>query len=413
MALNMNRGTMTTDTHSSTQVRQMDPKMYRVMAENTRASFVSLLRLIGMRRSSGTSKGYAVGSKAKNVKSYKFEWEDFFPGSSISSLVIQGSPDAASLKAATTLQVALGEGKQFQVNDLLMNKSTNEQMLVTAVNGDAVTVIRGWGTANQGVSGELLASNDEIILVGNAWTEGTYSADPRSYNPRVAYNYTQIFKRAVENTGTNEEVETYGNVNKLQFQKQEEWYQFLVERSRAYYTGKRVEYTDSNNGNRKKRTTAGLDSFIQSNIFTVNADTLSYKNFMAFSKMVYRKGGAEKLLVCNSDFAQLVQEMVMDNKVQWAMSPKIKEFGINIKRLSCIHGDMDFMIDRTMDDLYAKPTAFALETDLIEEMILRPDIWRPNVQAPDYDGRKDEIIGESGLKVISEERHGKIIIAGS
>lgn len=404
MALNMNRGTMSTNLHTDVQVRQMDPKMYRVMAENTRASFVSLLRLLGFKRSAGKGKSLeaGAGSKSKNVKSYRYEWEDFFPGSSISAV------KTAAIASATSVAVTTNEGIQFQANDLIMNKTTKEQMLVTAVNGDTLTVIRGWGTANQGTSGEALTVGDELILVGNAWTEGTFSADARSYNPRLAYNYTQIFKRAVENTGTNEEVETYGNVNKLQFQRQEEWYQFLVERSRAYYTGKRVEFVDVNNGNRKKRTTAGLDSFIQSNIMIANA--LTYKNFMSFSKLVYRKGGAEKLLVCNSDFAQLVQEMVMDNKVQWAMSPKTKEFGINIKRLSCIHGDMDFIMDRTMDDLYALPTAFALETDLIEEMILRPDVWRENVQAPDWDGRKDEILGESGLKLISEERHGKIII---
>ncbi len=403
MALNMNRGTMSTNLHTGVQVRDMDPKMYMVMAENTRASFVSLLRLIGFKRSAkGKSLEAGAGQASQNVDSYKYEWEDFFPGSSISAV------KTAANSSATSVAVTTNEGIQFQANDLIMNKTTKEQMLVTAVSGDTLTVIRGWGTANQGTSGEALTVGDELILVGNAWTEGTFSADARSYNPRTAYNYTQIFKRAVENTGTNERIKTYGNVNKLKFQRQEEWYQFLVERSRAYYTGKRVEFADTNNGNRKKRTTAGLDSFIQSNVTTVTS--LTYSNFMTFSKQVYRKGGAEKLLVCNSDFAQLIQEMVMANKVQWAISPKTKEFGINIKRLSCIHGDMDFLMDRTMDDLYTLPTAFALETDLIEEMILRPDVWRENVQAPDWDGRKDEILGESGLKVISEERHGKIII---
>lgn len=407
MALNMNRGTMSTNIHTDVQVRQMDPRMYRVMAENTRASFVSLLRLIGFKRSAAirNSKKLSAGAgeHSKNVKSFRYEWEDFFPGSSISAV------KTAANSSATSVAVTTNEGIQFQANDLILNKTTMEQMLVTAVSGDTLTVIRGWGTANQGTSGEALTVGDELILVGNAWTEGTYSAEARSYNPRLAYNYTQIFKRAVENTGTNEEVETYGNVNKLQFQRQEEWYQFLVERSRAYYTGKRVEFVDVTNGGRKKRTTAGLDSFIQSNVMVASA--LTYTNFMNFSKLVYRKGGAEKLLVCNSDFAQLVQEMVMDNKIQFAASPKMKEFGLNVKRLSCIHGDMDIMMDRTMDDLYTKPTAFALETDLIEEMILRPDIWRENVQAPDYDGRKDEVIGECGLKVISEERHGKLIIS--
>lgn len=411
MALNLNTGSMSTDKFSGVHVRQMDPKMYHVMAENARASFVSLLRLIGMKRSAKrlgrNSLQAGMGNNLKNVKSFKFEWEDFFPGTSSSSIQ---SLTGGQTGTETTLYLPAKEISQFQKNDMIMNKRTKELMLVTAISPSAspasITVTRGWG--DYGDSTRANQVGDEIILVGNAWTEGSHSAVARSYNPRTVYNYTQIFKRAIENTATNEATETYGNVNKRQFQRKEEWFQFLLERSRAYYVGKRIYLADLQLDDRHRRTTGGLDYFIKSNILT--SKTLTYSNFMDFSKMVYAKGGNEKLLVCNSSFAQLVQEMVMTSKIQYTESPKAKEFGLKIKRLVCIHGDMDLMMDRTMDDLYTLPTAFAIETDLVEEMILRPDIWRENIQAPDFDGYKDEIIGESGLKLISEERHGKIII---
>lgn len=407
MALNLNTGSMSTKNFTDVHVRQMDPKMYHVMAENARASFVSLLRLIGMKRSAKrlgrNSLQAGMGSNLKNVKNFKFEWEDFFPGTSSSTVGTLSGGDGLG----SEIYVPKAEISQFQPNDVIMNKRTKELMLVKSVStspNPVLTVSRGWG--DYGDSTKANQMGDEIVLVGNAWAEGSYSPVARSYNPRVVWNFTQIFKRAIENTATNEAIETYGNVNKRQFQRKEEWYQFLLERSRAYYVGKRINMPDSDN--KPKRATGGLDFFIKSNILTSN--TLNYSNFMDFSKMVYAKGGNEKLLVCNSSFAQLVQEMVMASKIQYTESPKAKEFGLKIKRLVCIHGDMDLMMDRTMDDLYTLPTAFAIETDLVEEMILRPDIWRENVQAPDYDGYKDEIIGESGLKLISEERHGKIII---
>lgn len=401
MALNVNVGSMNTTTHSGTAVRQMDPAMYQRMAQAKKAAFVSLLRLVGMKRSAKTAgkSGFAVGKASQNCKSYKFEWEDIFAGSPLSSA-------SQATASSTTIGVKTGDGKMFNVNDLILDRNTGEQMLVTGVSGDTLTVVRGWGTTTQGTSGTAVGADDVIVLLANAWSEGTNSPIARSYNPTVAYNYCQIFKRAVENTGTNEVVEHYGNINKLSFQKQEEWYQYLVERSRAYYMGKRVEFDDSDG--KKKRTTAGLDSFITTNVFARKEFT--YNNFMDFAEMAYGYGGEEKILICNPALATLIQKEVMANKISIDISPKTKEFGVNIKRLSTIHGDMDFMIDLTMKDLYPLATGFALELPLIEEMILRPDVWKENVQAPDYDGRKDQVLGECGLKLISEERHAKIII---
>jgi hypothetical protein len=72
---------------------------------------------------------------------------------------------------------------------------------------------------------------------------------------------------------------------------------------------------------------------------------------------------------------------------------------------------MDFMIDMTMNQIYPNPTGFALELELIEEMVMEPDRWHENVQLKDVDGRKDLILGDAGLKLISPERHAKIVIA--
>lgn len=400
MSLDNNKGSMTTGTNSTMRIRDMDPKVYQRMAN--RASFVALLRLMGFKASSkavGRS-GYAIGKKSVNCGSFKFEWADIFPGSPLSAA------NGAVNTTGKTLNVPTGNGSMFQANDLILNRNTGEQMLVTSVTADALTVVRGWGTSTQAVSGLDIGDGDVIILLCNAFSEGTQSPEARSYNPTEAYNYTQIFKRAVENTGTNEATKYYGNVNKLDFQKEEELYQFMLERSRAYFKGNRVEFTDVNG--KKKRTTAGLDSFITSNIFIRN--TFTYGNFMDFAEMAYGYGGAEKILVCNPALATLVEKEVLANKIKMDVSPKTKEFGIKIDRLSTIHGSMDMMIDLTMKDLYNLPTGFALETPLIEEMILRPDIWKENVQANDLDGRKDLIFGEAGLKVISEQRHAKIIV---
>lgn len=412
MSMNINRGSMNTQTHIGTAVRIMDPVMYRRMAEDKKASFVSLLRLIGMKRSAKArgGSGFAVGAGSRNTDSYKYEWEDIFPGSPLSSIAV--APTSAT--GDTSIYVPEGEEAMFQKNDLILDRNTGEQMLVNAeptveaksgTNYGKISVIRGWG----GSASANTALNDTLVLLANAWNEGSYAPQARSYNPTVAYNYTQIFKRAVENTGTNEVTKHYGNINTLNFQKQEEWYQFLVERSRAYFKGKRVEFTDTSDGNKKKRTTAGLDSFITTNIFA--RQNFTFDKFIDFCEMAYGYGGTQKLLVCNPAMFSLINKYVLSKQTNFEINPKMtKEYGLKIKTLVTPFGDMDMLVDLTMKDLYPNPTGFALELDLIEEMILRPDVWKENVQSNDYDGRKDMVIGESGLKVISEQRHAKIEI---
>ena len=121
-------------------------------------------------------------------------------------------------------------------------------------------------------------------------------------------------------------------------------------------------------------------------------------------------GGDEKIFICNPAMATLIQKEVLANKISMEVSPKTKEFGINIRRLQTVSGAMDILVDHTMRQIYQFPTGFALETDLIEEMVLRPDTWETGIQDKDVDGLKDQIIGEAGLKVINEQRHAKLVI---
>ncbi len=398
MALNIaTRGQHATSDNATMRVRQMDPKVYQRRANF--AAFVVFMRLLTMKRRSAANgrNGFAVGKKAVNCHGPKFEWADIDTGTPLTAC-------ASTINdTATTLAVTAGTGAMFTINDIIYNRNTKESCRVTNVSGDNLTIVRGWG----GSTAAAITAADVIVLVGNAFSEGSASPNPRAYSPTEVYNFTQIFKRAVDATATSEATKYYGDVNKLSFQKRLEWDQFLLERARSYFVGRRNEITAADG--KPLRTTGGLDQFITANVY--NKSSFTYNYFMEFAKLAYEYGGEEKILVCNSGLALLIQQEVLANKIEIPLSPRSKEFGIKIERLRTIYGDMDFMIDRTMNQIYSAPTGFALEPELLEEMILRPDVWKENVQAPDVDGRKDQIIGESGLKVISQERHAKIVIA--
>lgn len=399
MALNVQRGMNLTTKNATMQIRQMDPKAYQLRANY--AAFIVYLSLLGMRRSAKTAgrSGFVTGSKTKNCGSFKYEWFNEEDGSPLTAAAENAADNA------TTVKVTAGDGVMFSANDLIYNRNTGEVMLVTDKLVDDLTVVRGWGTVTQGVSGEAVTATDVLVLVASAFPEGSTAPEATNFIPNEYFNFTQIFKQTIENSRTNEAIEYYGNINKMARMQKRAFDNYLLKKSRAYFLGQRSSIVNSG---KPQRTTGGLDFFVKTNVMVKQA--FSYPVFMDFSEKAYGYGGDEKIFICNPAMATLIQKEVLSNKINMEVSPSTKEFGINIRRLQTVSGPMDILVDHTMGQIYQHPTGFALESDLIEEMILRPDTWESGIQEPGLDGLKDQLIGEAGLKVINEQRHAKLII---
>ena len=71
-------------------------------------------------------------------------------------------------------------------------------MLVTGINSNTLTVVRGYA----GTTAEDLADNQVINILGNAALEGSDKPSARFTNRTRCGNYTQIFAATVEVSGT-------------------------------------------------------------------------------------------------------------------------------------------------------------------------------------------------------------------
>lgn len=398
------------------QVRLMDPKAYQMRANY--AAFIVFLKLLGMKRSASAAgrKGFATGNKTVNCWNPEFEWYDIEVGDPSTTVASNVSANATSLTVAT------GTGVMFKPGDIAFVTSTKELLRITAVSGDTLTAGSVSDTATTvGNIKNAITAGDRIVMVASAFGEGAYAAQPIHYDQTLHRNYCQIFKKSTKNTLTNEATKYYGNVNKLAEQKKILFDQYLLEKSRAYLVGRRSAILDkitSGYGARDDsqivRTTDGLESFISTNRFVVTKSTFSYEKFMEFIKNIYEYGGDERLFVCNPAMMLKIQQVLKsDAQTHIEISPKTKEFGIDIRRILTFAGSMDLLIDRTMGDIYSNPVGFALETAYLEEMVLRADKWEENIQQPGWDFRMDQIIGEAGLKVMLEKRHGRIELVDS
>ena len=406
--LNSSRANRNSDTGATMIIRAMDPKVYQKRANF--AAFVTLLRLMQMRRTAAASNrsGMLYGSKLQNVDNPKFEWSNLDIGTPVDTL--NGAVGGTTGDTA----VVVDNIGMWTAGDIAINTRTKERVLVTAVTAgtSTLTVTRQWGASDAlaAPSAAAMLDGDTLALVGNAFEEGAAAPSPLSFDPDEFFNYTQIFRRSTGGTKTNQATKFYGDVNKIEFQKRMVWDLFLKDRSAAYYRGVRNKTTGTNS--QPLRTTGGLEQWITTNLMELDG-AVTYNDFIDFAAMVYGYGGEEKTMLCNTAMSSLLQKEVFSNKaISIDVSPNSKEFGIAIKRIVTIHGNFDFMEDKTLNELYPETMAvgFCLEMPFIEDMILRPDQWEENIQTPGTDGRTDQVIGESGLKVVNEERHGIITV---
>ncbi len=107
-------------------------------------------------------------------------------------------------------------GSRFQVGDQIQVEASKELMLVTGVNTNTLTVIRGYG----GTTAENLADNQVLNILGNAALEGGERNAARFTNRTRCGNYTQIFTASVEVSGTDLAAGVLGLADEMDFQKQ-------------------------------------------------------------------------------------------------------------------------------------------------------------------------------------------------
>jgi hypothetical protein len=106
-------------------------------------------------------------------------------------------------------------GSRFRVGDQIQVEGSEELMLVTAVNSNALTVVRGYA----GTIAENLADNQALNILGNAALEGDDKPDARFTNRVRCANYTQIFTAAVEVSGSDLSARQLGLADEMENQK--------------------------------------------------------------------------------------------------------------------------------------------------------------------------------------------------
>ena len=308
--------------------------------------------------------------------------------------------------SATTVEVT--DGTQFAEEDVVNVPSTGENLLVTKVEGNNLTVTRGF----HGSTAAVIAPDEPLYILGTAATQGTTSQPARSENPVKVDNWTQIFKTTVDASGT-----WRSSANKTQ---PHDWVHQLKKAGLEHERDKELAFIFGSPGEspgtdgKPRRSTGGVLHYATENHVSQGGGTLTYSEFETFMRLLFEHGSQTKTLFVSPLVLSVLNEF---SRAQLQTAVGSTTYGVKVMEMQSAHGTVQLVKHRELKgDTYG---GYGIGIDFIAGNVQykyldgagapggsRDTKAYTDRQAPDSDGRKDEIITEAGLQFGLPEVHG-------
>lgn len=389
-ALSISGARSTTDISSSQRIVNLDEDIKMVLP--AAAPFTTLLQQTRKR---------ATGDP-------KFKWfeDDLKPR-------FDAINDGGGYTSSNT-SLTVDNGTYFAEHDIVLITRTGEQIRVTQVVGNVLTVVRGVGTT----SAAAINNDDELMIASSAQPEGDVAKTARSNNGTEVYNYTQIFREPYEVTQTSYVSENETNPHDWDHLTAKKMMEHKRELELAGIFGQRSENTS---GGEVRRTTAGLLAQITTNItdaggaFTETEFNTAMRT--AFSNKSGSGAGAKTKVAFGSPLATQVLNSYPASKVHINTSGEAKgKYGIDFTTFTSPFGAIRLVTHWELTG--TKYGGYLVIADMgnVEMRFLkgpkgsRDTHVRKEIQAPSADSRLDEVLTECGFQVACDETHS--IVSG-
>jgi hypothetical protein len=309
--------------------------------------------------------------------------------------------------AAGTIAIDNADDQNFVVaGAIIYNTRTGEVMRATAsANNNELTVERN-------ISGTAFTidNGDDLIIAGFADQEGGSSPTPVSFDPTVDHNFTQIFKTAVQVSGTLQNT-TLRTGNKEQEQLTKALKLHMSDIERAMFFGRRFE--KSPNSATPTRFTGGLLSQITNVIDGASgyatAGTITEKEFdRTLIENLFAFGSTEKIAFCG---ARVISNMMEIGKNRWQPQQVDNAYGVSFTRYTTFAGDLLVYMHPMFRQVPGMAnTAVILDMPNLKYRYLqnRDTQLIRDVQNNDFDGVKHMYMTECGLEMTQAKVHSII-----
>lgn len=343
------------------------------------------------------------GGRRMRTTSKKFRWSEYELDERWGTVNNVGGYDDDD----TTFEV--DDTDPFYEEALVKVPRTGEVLRVTDVDtaNDEIDVARGYGSA----AAAAILDGDQLFVIGNAREEGDTSKAARSRDPVEVYNWTQIFRDWVEESGTAHSSDNDTTPHDWRFQQKVKMIEHQKSKELSLLLGSPGE-EDGVSG--KVRTTGGVLHFATANNMDANG-TLTEIEFENWLRPFLHYGDKKSKVVFVSELVASVLNGFSAGKLQTSVGDTM--YGVAISRWTSPHGQVKFVPHPLLEgDEYG---GYALGVDFEKGKLAyrylhgkeapggsRDTHINENIQPPDADARKDEILSECGLQMAHPKAHG-------
>ena len=316
--------------------------------------------------------------------------------------------DGSHNDSVTTVNVATGHGVYYQPGALVLVPSTGEIFRVRSRSTDALTVTRGAAGSTAGT----IADAADLRIIGDAFAEGASGGTAQSTKKTLVYNYTQIFKTALGSTGTEEASQVYWARNSRTKIRKERGIDHTLKIESAFLWGERSEGADPDTGT-PLRTTRGLINWISTNTTAING----YLNMDLLDTFISdgtrycsNSGKNMKWLFVSRLVGTAINQFARD---RLRAVPKDKTWGVKTQEYQTNHGRVLLLTHNLLEN---NPLSSATQSSVyggygvmvdpesprMRFMAGRDNKLEEDIHDNDYDGWKDQYMGEVGLELHQE-----------
>lgn len=332
---------------------------------------------------------------------------------------VNGSATVAASASSTTITVT--DGTLFRPGDLFIvpqaadSSSAPEQIRVTAVSTNVLTVVRNVG------AGGLMAivPTADLAILGTAFEEGATPPSAKTTTRAPVTSYTQIFRKTINLSKTQVASKVYSaQGGERQYQHAKKLKEMKIDMNRQFLFGTASESLTGGPSGAPLRTTMGLNSVISTNT-TSASGTLTETLFETFARQSFRYGKKRKLLLAAPVIISAIHSWG-NSKLQ--LKPMEKIYGVDITRVQTGHGQWllanDWMLENGAS-LGFGAWAFSIDLDALFLYYLNGNGENRNFQVHQdviKDGRDayvDECLAEVGILIKHEKYHSKLYNAGA
>ncbi len=330
-----------------------------------------------------------LGDARRAATSTRHEW--------LEDALLPNTDALAGTVADTDTALTVDHGDRFRVGDQVRAAGSREVMLVTAVAGDDLTVVRGYGST----TAAAIADTTVLHILGNAALEGDDAPAARFTSRTRHSNVTQIFTATVEVSGSQLAARQHAIEDEMDYQKTERLRELMRDLENCVING--VAPAANPQGSATvRRTMKGIVPFLTTNLEDAGGAALDEELLNATLRGIWEQSSTRIDTIVVSGF----QKRAINGFITSARGFDADD--TRFRDLVSVY-ESDFGVCRVVLSRWVPAdTLLLLDSARIDVMPLAGRSFHFAPLGRDGDRAAGQLIGEYTLELRNENAHGLI-----